>query len=132
MDTVRQTQKKYCSRAMMLAILVGFGCILCGYKPIGKGLVLGAVFSVINFVLMGETLSAKLGHAKKKTFLMALGSIFFRYVLLAAPLFIGIKFDPFNFFAVIAGLFSVQLVILFDHLINLLFYSKRKKSRNTI
>ena len=132
MDPVRQTQKKYCSRAMMLSILISLGFILAGYKPIGKGLVLGTFFSIINFILMGETLSAKLGYAKKTTFFIALGSIFFRYILLAAPLIIGVKFEQINFFAVIGGIFSVQLVILIDHLAALLFFTRSKKSRNII
>ena len=48
MDPVRQTQKKYCSRAMTLAILISLGFILAGYKPIGKGLVLGTFFSIFQ------------------------------------------------------------------------------------
>lgn len=131
MDPVRQTQKKYCSRAMTLAILISLGFILAGYKPIGKGLVLGTFFSIINFILMGETLSAKLGKTAKKTFVMALGSIFFRYLLLAAPLIIGVKMEEINFFSVIAGIFSVQLVILMDHLASFIFSSRDKKFRNT-
>jgi len=126
MDTVRQTQKKYCSRAMTLAIIISLICILGGYKTIGKGLVLGTIFSIINFVLMGETLSAKLGYAKKTTFLLALGSIFFRYILLAFPLFIGLKFEQINLFAVIAGVFSIQIILLADHLASLLIFDRRK------
>ncbi|MBW1642581.1 MAG: ATP synthase subunit I [Deltaproteobacteria bacterium] len=132
MDPVRQTQKKYCSRAMTLAILISLGFILAGYKPIGKGLVLGTFFSIINFILMGETLSAKLGETAKKTFVIALGSIFFRYLLLAAPLIIGLKIDQINFFSVIAGIFSVQMVIVVDHLAVLIFSNRKKKFRNTV
>lgn len=131
MDPVRQTQKKYCSNAMFLAILISLGFILAGYKAIGKGLVLGAIFSVINFILMGETISAKLGKSSKKTFFVALGSIFFRYLLLAAPLIIALKIEQINFFSVIAGIFSVQLVILLDHLFILIFANRKKKIRNT-
>jgi len=132
MDPVRQTQKKYCSRAMTLAILISLGFILAGYKPIGKGLVLGTFFSIINFILMGETLSAKLGETAKKTFVIALGSIFFRYLLLAAPLIIGLKIDQINFFSVIAGIFSVQMVIVVDNLAVLIFSNRKKKFRNTV
>jgi len=112
---------------MILAILISLGFILAGYKPIGKGLVLGAIFSVINFILMGQTISAKLGKSSKRTFFMALGSIFFRYLLLAAPLIIAIKIDQINFFSVVAGIFSVQMVILMDHLFNLIFSNRKKK-----
>jgi len=132
MDPVRQIQKKYCSNAMILAILISLGFILTGYKAIGKGLVLGTIFSVINFILMGETISAKLGKSSKKTFVMALGSIFFRYLLLAVPLIIALKIEEINFFSVVAGIFSVQLVILLDHLFNLAFANRKKKIRNSV
>jgi len=76
-------------------------------------------------------LAAKLGNTRKKTFIVALGSILFRYFLLALPLFIGIKFEQINFFSVVTGLFLVQLVILATHLTSHIF-SIQKKSRNNI
>lgn len=132
METVRQLQKKYGSRAMTMAIIISLVFILAGYKAIGKGLILGTLFSIINFVLMGETLSAKLGKASGKTFLMSLGSIFFRYLLMAVPLIIGIKIEQINFFSVIAGLFSVQMVILAGHLASVLTSNRKSEFRNII
>lgn len=117
MESIRQTQKKYGSRTMMVAIIGGLLLILAGHQPIGKGLVLGSIFSVINFVLMGETLSMRLAKSKGKAFSLALGSIFFRYVLLAVPMVVAIKFEQFNIFATILGVFMIQLIILGDHVI---------------
>jgi hypothetical protein len=117
MEAIRQTQKKYGSRTMTVAIIAGLFLVLIGQQPIGKGLVLGAIFSVVNFVLMGETLPMRMGKSKRKAVTLALGSIMFRYVLLAIPLVVAIKFDQFNVFATILGIFMIQLVILGDHLI---------------
>ncbi len=100
---------------MTLAIAAGFIAILAGQKPIGKGLILGAIFGVVNFVLMGETLPMKLGHTKSKATAIALGSIFFRYALLAVPIVLAVKYDLFNLFSVVLGIFLIQLVILADH-----------------
>ena len=36
METVRDIQKKYCSRAMMVSICLSLGCTLIGEKSIGK------------------------------------------------------------------------------------------------
>ena len=102
---------------MMVAIIGGLFFILAGQQPIGKGLVLGSIFSVINFVLMGETLPMRLGKSKGLTFSVALGSIFFRYVILAIPMVVAIKFEQFNIFATIVGVFMIQLMILSDHVI---------------
>ena len=119
MESVRQTQKKYGSRAMIIAIIAGFFLILAGQKTIGKGLILGTVFSVINFVMIGQTLPLRLSQTKRKTFLFSLGSIVFRYTLLAVPLILAIKFEQFDLPAAICGIFMIQLVILADYLLNI-------------
>jgi len=77
MEALRQTQKKYGSRAMMAAIFTGFFLILAGNTDWGKG-------------------------------------------------FMAIKFEQFNLFTVIIGIFMVQLVILADHCF-ILISSTRKK-----
>jgi len=70
METVKGLQKKYCSLAVIAAIFIGLVMILAGHKPVGKGLILGTLFSVINFVLMGETLPVKMGKSRPKTFFL--------------------------------------------------------------
>jgi hypothetical protein len=125
--SVKETQKKYCSLAMSAAILIGLVMILAGQKPVGKGLILGTLFSVVNFILMGETLPVKIGKSKPKTFLFSLGSILVRYLLMAIPLFLAIKMDQFNLVASICGLFMVQLMILADHLVASLFSGYKKQ-----
>lgn len=126
MEALRQTQKKYSSRAITVAIFAGLFFILIGQEPVGKGFILGTIFSIINFILMGETLPMKLGQSKGRAALTSLGSIFGRYILLAAPLIIGIKFEQYNLFAVIAGIFCIQLVILAEQAC-ILFSSARGK-----
>ena len=121
MESVKDTQKKYGSLAVTAAIFIGLVMILAGYKPVGKGLILGSLFSVINFVLMGETLPVKMGTSKHKAFLFSLGSILVRYLLMAIPLFLAIRMEQFSLIASICGLFMVQLMILADHLIVSIF-----------
>jgi len=126
MKTLRQIQKKYCTRTISTAIFAGFFFILAGQKPIGKGLILGTVFSIINFILMGEMLPLKLGKTKGKTYVFSFGSIFFRYFILAVPLIMAIKLEQYNLFAVIIGIFFVQLFILADHVYNYLSSAKQE------
>ncbi len=117
MDSIRQTQKKYCSQAMVAAIIAGLLFILAGQKSMGKGLVLGTLFSVINFVLMGELIPLQLRHPKTKTYFISLGSIIIRYGLIALPLLVAIKFEQFHLITVICGIFMIQIVIMADHLL---------------
>ena len=127
MEQIRQTQKRYCSLAIIIAIIAGFCFILAGYRPIGKGLVFGTLFSIFNFILIGETLPMRINKTRNMTLLLAFGSIFFRYGLMAIPLVLAIKLDQFNLFAAIAGLFLVQAVILGDHLQHLLLPAREAK-----
>jgi hypothetical protein len=46
-----------------------------------------------------------------------LGSILTRYLILAVPLIVAIKSPSFNFIAVVAGIFSVQIVTLCDYVL---------------
>jgi len=116
MESVRDLQKKYCSWAMATAVVVAFILILAGFKAAGKGLVLGTLFSIINFVIMAETSAVRIGKTPKKTFVISLCFICFRYLLLALPLVLALKFKQLDLIPVIVGLFMIQLVILSDHL----------------
>ena len=127
MEQIRQTQKKYCSAAIAVAIFAGLLFILVGQKPIGKALILGTVFSIVNFILIGETLPLRIGKTKSKTFFISLGSIYFRYIILAIPLIMAIKLEQFNLFAVIFGIFLVQLIIIADHFYNYISSARRKQ-----
>jgi hypothetical protein len=120
MDAIRETQKKYCSRAMLAAIFVGLVFIVMGQNAVGKGLILGTFFSIVNFVLLGETLPLKAGKSQGKSFFFSLVSIFFRFALMGIPLVIAIKSVKFNLFAVIGGIFMVQIIILADHIVQTL------------
>ncbi|MEE8398891.1 MAG: ATP synthase subunit I, partial [Desulfobacterales bacterium] len=111
-----ETEKKYCSRAMSVAIIGGLIFILADQRPIGKGLILGSIFSVINFVVMGEMLPWKMGKSKKKTVVVSFGSIFSRYLLLAIPLVVAIRLSQIHLISTVVGIFLVQLMILTDHL----------------
>ena len=127
MDALKQAQKKYTALALTLSIAVGLLIILMGHKPVGKGLILGAIFSVLNFILMGQSITLKIGRSKAKTFSISMGSIIFRYLLLAIPLIAAIKFEQFNLVAAILGIFMIQLVILAEHILTLIPSIRRKQ-----
>jgi hypothetical protein len=125
MESVKQTQKLYGSRAIWIAIAVGFGFFLAGYKPMGKGLVLGTIFSVINFVLIGQALPLRIGYSKGKAFFLSLGSIFCRYILMAVPIVVAVKYEQFELVGAILGLFMIQIVILSDHILKLVWPNRK-------
>jgi hypothetical protein len=116
-DQIRRTQKKYGSMTLITAIFIGVFFILIGQKAIAKGLILGALFSVLNFVLIGEVLPMVIGKTKRTSTLYSLGSITFRFGLLAIPLILSLKIEAFNFAAAVVGIFMVQLIILGDHIV---------------
>ena len=116
---------------MAASVIIGLIFIAAGYASIGKGLVLGALFSVINFAIMAETLPVRLKASKAKLTLKAASSILLRYFVLAIPLFIGIKYEQFNFFAVTAGIFVIQIAILSEHILGLITSPRHNGISNT-
>jgi len=120
MDAVKQAQKKYTTLALTFSIAVGIVFILMGNKPLGKGLILGAIFSVLNFILMGKSIALRFGRSKAKTFSISIGSIIVRYLLLAIPLITAVRYEQFNLVAAILGIFMIQLVIVAEHVLTLI------------
>jgi len=105
---------------MAIAVMLGLVLIATGMKAAGKGLVLGTVFSIINFVVMAAAIPMRIGNSRQKTFVLSIASIFFRYVFLAVPVVVAIRYDQFDLTAVVFGIFMVQIAILSDHLLRLM------------
>ena len=110
---------------MTTAIITAFVLIIAGQGSIGKGLILGTLFSVLNFIIMGEVLPLKIGKTRGKASLVAFGSIISRYVLLAVPIVLGIRFAQFNLCSVIVGIFMVQMMILGEHIGNAIHFRRK-------
>lgn len=127
-EEVRETQKKYCSRAMVAAIVGGLILILAGQKGLGKGLVLGTIFSVVNFIAMGMMLPLVIGKTKGPAIASALMTKGLRFGLLAIPLVIAVKFDQIDIITTVIGVFMIQLVIVLDHIRQ--FFSPSHKHPN--
>jgi hypothetical protein len=113
---LRQMQKRIGARALTIAILLAVVTILSGYKELGKGLVLGTLFSILNFILMAEFLPRRLSVERRRAGFLAFGSILLRYALLASPLILAAKSTAFSFATTAVGLFMVPLVALIDNL----------------
>jgi ATP synthase protein I len=113
-------RRAFAASVIIAALLFGFG-----FKPVARGLLLGSLFSVLNFVIMAYALPRQIGFTRRKATGFALVSILLRFGLLALPLIIGFKFDMFNWIAVAAGLFAVPLAIFIDQVIVQRFYPNR-------
>ena len=114
-ETLRDIQKRYASRALYVALAVGGGLIVAGCKPLGKGLILGALFSAINFVLIGEMLPWQVGHGGRRAVGRHLVGVGLRFGLIAVPLVMALQQPQFDLWGVVPGLLMVQAMILADH-----------------
>ena len=121
MEASRELQKKYGARVMFIAIVVWIVFYILALRPIGDGFLLGSLFSVINFALLGEALAKRLNLTGRKLKLNIYSSLAARFILLAVPVYLGIKFDKFNLTAVLIGLFMIQIMILAQHFLMALF-----------
>lgn len=101
---------------MGIVIPAALVLIFFGLPSAAKGLVLGSLFSILNFVLMGETLPLRLGRTRNASIAVSFGSIGFRYAILAVPLVLAIHYETFHPAATVVGMFMVQVVIMADHI----------------
>ncbi len=109
-ETLRDIQKRYASRALYVALAVGAVLIVAGFPPLGKGFILGTLFSAVNFVLIGEMLPWQMGAAHRR-----LIAVLARFTLMAVPLVTAVQRPEFDILGVVPGLLMVQAVILADH-----------------
>ncbi|MBW1918703.1 MAG: hypothetical protein DRH11_07245 [Deltaproteobacteria bacterium] len=117
MKEVKEAKRKYCSQALLAAVIVAVVAIILGQRAIARGVLLGAIFSTINFSVMAMLNPLKIGKSKYKAGSFAFLSLFLRMAILAIPLVISAKNTSVNFFAVVVGIFFVQLVILLDQFV---------------
>lgn len=113
----REALKKYGSRAFAAALVGGGSLIAAGLPALGKGLIAGAFFSVLNFVIMAESLPHRLAGTRRRAAARSLLWLLLRYALMAIPLVLALKFNWFHPATAGAGLFAVQMVILAEHLV---------------
>jgi hypothetical protein len=78
-------------------------------------------------MLMGKSIALNFGRSRAKTLSISLGSIIFRYLLLAIPLIAAVKYEQFNLVAAILGIFMIQLVILAEHVLSLIPAMRKKR-----
>jgi hypothetical protein len=113
----REALKRYCSRAMVSAVLIGAALIFGGLPAWGKGLIAGTLFSILNFILMAEALPHRMGKSRPRAGVVSLGWILLRYGLIAVPMILSLRYHLFHPAAAAAGLFFVQLVIFSEHVL---------------
>lgn len=98
-----------------MVVVVAAVLFAIGYKDVARGLLLGACFSVLNFLLLAQGLERQVGYGRRRATVFAFGSIILRLALLAIPLGVALKLDSFDFWSVVLGLFCIPLAILVDH-----------------
>lgn len=116
-DPIKAAQKTYCSRALLVTVVVAAIFIITGSSALGKGLILGTLFSIVNFLLLGSMVPLKVGHPRKQTLLISLGSLGGRLFLLALPMAAALHTEKYHIVSTVIGIFSVQLMILTDYIV---------------
>ena len=112
-----EVQKRICSWTLSSNLIIAVLLLFLQEKAVAKGLILGAFFSIANFLLLGKSIPMVLGHSRRKASLIGFISLLFRYLLLAIPMVIALKSPSFDFVAVVFGIFSVQIVTLVDYIL---------------
>lgn len=116
-NELNKTRKNICQMVVAFAVGVAIIFLVLNELTVSKGILLGACFSIINFLLMGRTLPMLLMQSRAKAGFIGFTSMLSRYVLLAIPMIIAIKSASFSFVAVVVGIFSVQIVTILKYVV---------------
>ncbi|MBW1989381.1 MAG: ATP synthase subunit I [Deltaproteobacteria bacterium] len=115
---VQAVLRRYGTGAALAALAAAAVCVLLGRPDAARGVVLGALASVANFLLMARGLPARVAAgSKRRSVARFFSSLLFRYLVLAVPLYLALRLEAFAFFPAVGGLFCVQAVILADHVV---------------
>ncbi|MCB2169311.1 MAG: ATP synthase subunit I [Deltaproteobacteria bacterium] len=114
MESIRHLQRRYCGGALTVAVVLSAGCCLAGWPAMTRGLIIGSLFSALNFALLGKTMMRKLTAPRRGGGLITLVAQLGRYLLWAVPVVIAVKLPPVDLPATIAGLFMVPICIVTD------------------
>lgn len=121
-------QRRLARRTFEFSVIIGVIVFAVGFKAVAKGLILGALFSVINFSMMAQVLPYQVGLNRRKATGLAFVSIFVRLGILAIPLIVALKSESFHWIAVAVGLFAVPIAIFIDQCIGQRFYKRGSNS----
>jgi len=120
METVKHLQQRYCGGALTAAILIGLGVYMAGWPAVTRGVLLGSLFSSLNFALLGLNLTRKLtGHHRRGT-LLTLSAQLGRYLLWAVPVIVAVRWPGVDLPSTVAGLFMVPACIVLDSVVGIL------------
>jgi hypothetical protein len=96
---------------------VASGLIIMNQNAMAKGLLLGTLFGIANFILLGMTVPLTIGKTRTRASFMSLTSLLVRFALLTIPMVVGMKSAAFSFGAVVVGVFSIQIITLVEYLV---------------
>ncbi|MCK4338440.1 MAG: ATP synthase subunit I [Candidatus Cloacimonetes bacterium] len=90
------------------------------------GYILGSICGCINFYFQAKGAENRLGISPSAAKLSVFKNFYFRYLALAAALFLIIKFLSVNIFALLVGLLAVPVVVALES-----FFDYKKGERES-
>ena len=118
MKPIDDLQRRYGSRALAAAVILGLLAHFAGWPTVTRGLLLGSLFSALNFVLLGKTLARRLGGGPRGGTIGNRLARAGRYLLWGVPAVLAVKLPAVDLPATVAGMFMVQMSLLLDAVVH--------------
>ncbi len=108
-------QNSIIRQTLWLTIFISLIALVLGRRSVTKGIILGGLFSVIDFKLMARSLPRSIQSSSGvKLAINRLG----RLLIMAIPLVLAFKFPEYlNFIAAAVGLFLVKVTIFLRYVV---------------
>jgi hypothetical protein len=105
-------------RALFLVLLAAVILLVTVSKPAARGLVLGGLFSALNFYVMSRVIGGRVMKTGWPGRTFGFFWLLARMGIMALPLIAALKMDFFNLAATAAGLFAIQASLLLEPLLS--------------
>ena len=115
-DVARVYVRKIRRTALYTGTVIGVALVYLLSNSVGYGFIAGAGISIMNFQLMAVDAFQITGKSSGKARRFIIGRYFIRYALMAGFIILIVTRTEFNIFSAFAGLFFIQMIIVFGQL----------------
>lgn len=117
MAVIEAFQQRHGRRILAAAVALSLLAYVAGWPAVTRGLLLGSLFGVLNFVLLAQRLSRRLGGGPQRgRFANGLAQTG-RYLVWAVPLVLAVKLPAVDLPATVTGLLMVPMSLLLDAIV---------------
>jgi hypothetical protein len=112
MEQLIKFKKAIISLIIIIAAVAAAAALALGAVSTAKGLVLGSLFSLLNFLIMAIQTPGRIGQSRRAATVSSGSGLFLRLAIMAVAPYVAIQVPAISLPATVAGLFNLQVSVI--------------------